>query len=105
MNVVVYIYLQDIEKEKKRAENPNSFGEDEEAEVAEEITAAQFEESMMYARRSVSDVDILKYEWFAWTLQQSRGIGIHSAESGTGSDTFEDSARGDHEDVLLKKHF
>ncbi|KAM7502093.1 hypothetical protein LguiB_000997 [Lonicera macranthoides] len=89
----------DIEKEKKRAEDPNSFEVDEEAEVAEEITAAQFEESMKYARRSVSDADILKYEWFAWTLQQSRGIGIRSAESGTGSDTLADLARRDHEDL------
>lgn len=76
MNVMVYIYLQDIEKEKKRAENPNSLEEDKEAEVAEEITAAQFEESK-YAHRSVSDADILKHEWFAWTLKQSRGIGTN----------------------------
>jgi transitional endoplasmic reticulum ATPase len=30
---------------------------------------------MKYARRSVSDSDIRKYEMFAHTLQQSRGIG------------------------------
>lgn len=41
----------------------------------EEITASHFEESMKYARRSVSDADIRKYQAFAQTLQQSRGFG------------------------------
>lgn len=45
-----------------------------EDEVAE-IKAAHFEESMKYARRSVSDADIRKYQAFAQTLQQSRGFG------------------------------
>lgn len=40
-----------------------------------EITRAHFEEAMKYARRSVSDNDIRKYEMFAQTLQQSRGFG------------------------------
>ncbi|KAG2257857.1 hypothetical protein Bca52824_077151 [Brassica carinata] len=39
------------------------------------IKAGHFEESMKYARRSVSDADIRKYQAFAQTLQQSRGIG------------------------------
>lgn len=39
------------------------------------ITKAHFEESMKYARRSVSDADIRKYQAFAQTLQQSRGFG------------------------------
>ena len=34
------------------------------------ITKAHFEESMKYARRSVSDADIRKYQAFAQTLQQ-----------------------------------
>ena len=34
-----------------------------------------FEEAMRFARRSVSDSDIRKYEMFAKTLQQSRGLG------------------------------
>jgi len=38
-----------------------------------EITAVHFEESMKFARRSVSDNDIRKYEMFAHSLQQSRG--------------------------------
>ena len=40
-----------------------------------EIKAVHFEESMKYARRSVSDADIRKYQAFAQTLQQSRGFG------------------------------
>lgn len=48
--------------------------DEDETEVAE-IKAAHFEESMKYARRSVSDADIRKYQAFAQTLQQSRGFG------------------------------
>ena len=48
--------------------------EDETDEVAE-IKPSHFEESMKFARRSVSDADIRKYQLFAQTLQQSRGFG------------------------------
>ncbi|KAJ3709562.1 P-loop containing nucleoside triphosphate hydrolase protein [Lentinula guzmanii] len=40
-----------------------------------EITRAHFEEAMRYARRSVSDQDIRRYEMFSQNLQQSRGFG------------------------------
>jgi len=40
-----------------------------------QIRRDHFEEAMKYARRSVSDHDIRKYEMFAQTLQQSRGFG------------------------------
>jgi len=39
------------------------------------IRKDHFEEAMKFARRSVSDADIRKYEMFAQTLQQSRGFG------------------------------
>ena len=68
------LLLQDIEKEKRRSENPEAMEEDGVDEVSE-IKAAHFEESMKYARRSVSDADIRKYQAFAQTLQQSRGFG------------------------------
>lgn len=57
-----------------------------EDEVAE-IKAVHFEESMKYARRSVSDADIRKYQAFAQTLQQSRGFGseFKFAESSGGA--------------------
>ena len=46
-------------------------GEDEHSEVEKR----HFEESMRFARRSVSDQDIKKYEMFSQTLQQQRGFG------------------------------
>ncbi|KZV34745.1 cell division cycle protein 48 [Dorcoceras hygrometricum] len=61
----------DIQRERKKNENPEAMEEDD----VSEIRAAHFEESMKYARRSVSDADIRKYQLFAQTLQQSRGFG------------------------------
>merc|ERR1712130_373403 len=46
--------------------------------IEKDITRVHFEESMKYARRSVSDADIRKYEVFAQTLQQARGFGNFS---------------------------
>mgnify|MGYP000461023269 CR=1 FL=1 len=43
-----------------------------------DIRRDHFEESMKFARRSVSDADIRKYEVFAQTLQQARGFGNFS---------------------------
>jgi len=40
-----------------------------------EITKAHFQDSMKFARRSVNDRDIARYEMFKNTLQQSRGFG------------------------------
>ena len=93
------LLLQDIEKERRRSENPEAMDEDENDEVAE-IRAAHFEESMKFARRSVSDADIRKYQAFAQTLQQSRGFGSEFRFSETrtgatsGSDPFATSAGG-----------
>lgn len=42
-----------------------------------EIKREHFEEAMKFARRSVSDNDIRKYEMFSQTLQQSRGFGTN----------------------------
>ncbi|KXZ45807.1 hypothetical protein GPECTOR_50g601 [Gonium pectorale] len=63
-----------IERERRRAENPDAMMEDEPDPVPC-ISKAHFEEAMKYARRSVSDADIRKYQAFAQTLQQSRGFG------------------------------
>ncbi|KAL6902339.1 hypothetical protein ACP4OV_005215 [Aristida adscensionis] len=65
----------DMERQQRRAEESS---EDMEVDCTEEpalIKAAHFEESMKYARRSVGDADIGKYQAFAQTLQQSRGFG------------------------------
>jgi len=50
---------------------------DDEDDPVPEITKQHFEESMKFARRSVSDNDIKKYEMFSQTLQQSRGFGTN----------------------------
>ena len=96
--------MQDIEREKRRRENPEAMEEDVEDEVSE-IRAAHFEESMKYARRSVSDADIRKYQAFAQTLQQSRGFGSEfrfntSSGGTTTSDAFAASAGAADEDDL-----
>eukprot|EP00887_Chlorella_sp_A99_P002857 scaffold6.g2857.t1 len=64
----------DIERERRALENPDLMDEDA-ADPVPCITKAHFEESMKFARRSVSDADIRKYQAFAQTLQQSRGFG------------------------------
>lgn len=62
----------DIELEKRRQENPD-MDEDMEDPVPE-ISRAHFIEAMRFARKSVADADIRKYEMFSQTLQQSRGF-------------------------------
>mmetsp|Transcript_3096 Transcript_3096/g.8449 ORF Transcript_3096/g.8449 Transcript_3096/m.8449 type:complete len:93 (+) Transcript_3096:26-304(+) len=58
------------------AENPDAMDQDDgEEEVPGMITKAHFEEAMKFARRSVSDADIRRYQTFAQNLQQSRGFG------------------------------
>lgn len=49
--------------------------DDEDYDAVPEIRRDHFEEAMKFARRSVTDNDIRKYEMFAQTLQQSRGLG------------------------------
>ncbi|MCO5600917.1 hypothetical protein L7F22_055034 [Adiantum nelumboides] len=95
----------DIEHERRKGENPEAMEEDEVDDVAE-IKAAHFEESMKYARRSVSDADIRKYQAFAQTLQQSRGFGSEfrfpdrPAAATTGAINFAQAAGADDDDDL-----
>ncbi|KAL2459476.1 Cell division control protein 48-like protein E [Forsythia ovata] len=99
---------QDIEMERKKMENPEAMEEDITDDVSE-IKPAHFEESMKYARRSVSDADIRKYQLFAQTLQQSRGFGsefrfadrAESAAAAGASDPFSSAtaAAGDDDDL------
>ena len=49
----------------------------EEVDPVPDIRRDHFEEAMKFARRSVSDADIRKYEMFSQTLQQSRGFGTN----------------------------
>jgi len=65
---------QAIETDIKREQQGGAEMESDEDPVPE-ITPQHFEDAMKFARRSVSDNDIRKYEMFAQTLQQSRGFG------------------------------
>ena len=47
-----------------------------EEEPVPEIRWDHFEEAMKFARHSVTDTDIRKYETFAQKLQTSRGFGM-----------------------------
>jgi len=96
----------DIQKTRERGASSNAMDMDEEEEddPVPEIRRDHFEEAMRYARRSVSDKDIRKYESFAQTLQQARGFGNFSfggASTGsTGPNAGGDLYPNDDEDDL-----
>ncbi|XP_021183018.1 transitional endoplasmic reticulum ATPase TER94 isoform X1 [Helicoverpa armigera] len=83
----------EIQRERTRQQQPAAAVMDmDEEDPVPEISRAHFEEAMKFARRSVSDNDIRKYEMFAQTLQQSRGFGTNfrfpasgGAAGGTGT--------------------
>ena len=54
------------------AENPDSMEED--VDEVPCITRAHFEEAMKYARRSVSDADIRKYQARASLIKSKTGL-------------------------------
>ncbi|CAH8651089.1 unnamed protein product [Schistosoma guineensis] len=63
----------EIRAESEKKNKPNAMEDD--FDPVPEITRRHFEEAMRFARRSVTENDVRKYEMFAQTLQQSRGIG------------------------------
>ena len=65
-----YAIREDIQKDIEREKREIDAMEEESANEVAEIKAAHFEESLKFARRSVSDADILKYQAFAQNLQQ-----------------------------------
>lgn len=81
--------------------------EEDEIDDVPEIKTAHFEESMKYARRSVSDADIRKYQLFSQTLQQSRGFGSEfrfpdrtdNAAAGASDPFSSATAAGDDDDL------
>merc|ERR1719482_1946130 len=100
----------EIEMEKER-EAAGEDGMDTMDDPVPEISKLHFEESMKFARRSVNDADIRKYEMFSQTLQQSRGFGgaFKFPEGGigggsatpsatAGSTTFQPAAAADDDD-------
>lgn len=54
----------DIERERRQAEDADLMEDD--TDPVPCITRAHFEEAMKYARRSVSDADIRKYQVTQW---------------------------------------
>jgi transitional endoplasmic reticulum ATPase len=62
-----------IEREKRRAENPDAMQD--ETDPVPEVTREHFQEALKFARRSVPDRDIRRYEMFAQNLQTARGFG------------------------------
>ncbi|KAK4589411.1 hypothetical protein RGQ29_020121 [Quercus rubra] len=94
-----YAIREDIQKDIEREKREIDAMEEESANEVAEIKAAHFEESLKFARRSVSDADILKYQAFAQNLQQSRGFGSDFKFSEAGrtphdSNLFASSADG-----------
>ncbi|KAI9222892.1 AAA ATPase [Blastocladiella britannica] len=79
----------DIQRERAlKAEGGDDVPMDDDVDPVPEITRPHFEEAMKFARRSVSDNDIRRYEMFAQNMQQSRGFGSFkfpdSAQPGAG---------------------
>merc|ERR1712100_596995 len=65
----------DIEREKELAELGDDAVVDEEEDLVPYIRGEHFEEAMQHARRSVSDIQIKKYDMFKETMKQSSGVG------------------------------
>jgi transitional endoplasmic reticulum ATPase len=97
----------DMRKERARkeaAERGEEIMEDaEDEDPVPEITKAYFEEALRFARRSVSDNDIRKYEMFAQNLQQRLGLGnnikLPDGPGATGGSAPAAAASGFTEDV------
>lgn len=66
-----YAIREDIQKdiEREKREDLDAMAEDYAADEVAEIKAAHFEESLKFARRSVSNADIRQYQAFGQTLQ------------------------------------
>ena len=79
----------DIERRKEReaAGEDETMDEDEGEDPVPELTKAHFEEAMQAARRSVSDVEVRRYEAFAQSMKNSSGSNFFrfpgAEESGT----------------------
>jgi transitional endoplasmic reticulum ATPase len=86
----------DMERTKEREANgeEDKMDEDAEDDPVPELTKAHFQEAMQAARRSVSDVEIRRYEAFAQAMKNSGGSNFFrfpseeetnaAAENGTG---------------------
>jgi transitional endoplasmic reticulum ATPase len=95
------------ERQRKEATERGETLMEDDTDLVPEITVAHFEEAMKYARRSVSDNDIRKYEMFATNLQQRAGLGQGFKFPGSAGGTqapvagFEEPAGADDDLCLL----
>ncbi|KAK7482652.1 hypothetical protein BaRGS_00026061, partial [Batillaria attramentaria] len=87
----------EIRYERERQQNPDADMEVEDYDPVPEISRAHFEEAMKFARRSVNDNDIRKYEMFAQTLQQSRGFGGNFRFPGASGGSSQGPSQGGNE--------
>ncbi|KAJ2860313.1 AAA ATPase cdc48, partial [Coemansia erecta] len=79
------------ERDEAGGEEDTAMQDDEDdVDLVPEITVAHFEEAMRFARRSVSDNDIRRYEMFAQNMQQSRGFGAFKFPKGGIADSGAD---------------
>lgn len=90
-------------KREREAAGEDAMEDEEEVDHVPEITRAHFEEAMKFARRSVSDADIRKYEMFSQKLQQERGFGgtfkFSDAGGGAAGGDGGDAAAEDDDDL------
>ena len=90
-------------KREREAAGEDAMEDEEEVDHVPEITRAHFEEAMKFARRSVSDADIRKYEMFSQKLQQERGFGgtfkFSDAGGGAAGGDAGDAAAEDDDDL------
>jgi len=75
---------QDIRRERERGDADVDDMEDD-SDPVPEIRRDHFEEAMKFARKSVTENDVRKYQMFAQTLSQSRGFGGNFRFPGQGA--------------------
>lgn len=85
----------EIELQKQKEVNPDSM--DEEVDPVPMLTRKHFEESMKFARRSVTDADVRRYEMYAQNIQATRGFGGGFKFSDTPSSENQGGNTGDED--------
>ncbi|CAF3795676.1 unnamed protein product, partial [Adineta steineri] len=91
-----------IEKEQQR--NEQTAMDSDESNPISEIHRGHFEEAMKFARRSVSDDDIRKYEMFSQTLRQSRSFGSQFRFPDQQQQPSQGGHRGQNNDDAINKN-
>jgi len=91
----------EVEAQKEREANGDTAMDAEFEDPVPELTKAHFEEAMLAARKSVSDVEIRRYEAFAQSMKQAGGMNVfrfptaEEAGAGQGNSGFGQAAEDD----------